>query len=188
MNNSKILMIVAGTLLGACLCVGAAGFVLLRGAGWFLTETVESEVQVVEAAGAVIAEYMLPAGYGDGYAVNVADFSLVMYTAVDGRSHIYLIQAPASLGLDREELERQMRQTSGSDGWTEVSVVEERPCQIRGRASTLVISEGVSHDGSRYRSASALFDGNDGLAMVNVSGPAETWDQAMVDQFIESLK
>lgn len=71
--------------------------------------------------------------------------------------------------------------------WMEVRVVERQPCQVRGQETTLVVSEGVSHDGQRYRSASALFEGNDGLALVNISGPANTWDQAMVDTFIESL-
>jgi predicted GH43/DUF377 family glycosyl hydrolase len=77
---------------------------------------------------------------------------------------------------------------SATDQWSEVTVIETKPCQIRGEETTLVISEGVSHDGHRYRSASAVFDGNGGTALVNVSGPAANWDQTMVDSFIESLQ
>lgn len=188
MNDSKkILLIIVGTLLGICLCVGAAGFVLLRGAGWFITETVESDAPTVAAVGEGIADYTLPAGYGDGYAVSLGGYEMVAYTAVSGRSHIYLIQGPASLTVDRDTLARQAREATGADAWREVQTVEERPCQIRGQASTLVISEGVSHDGMRYRTASALFEGNGGPALVSLSAPADSWDQAMVDAFIASL-
>jgi hypothetical protein len=69
-----------------------------------------------------------------------------------------------------------------------VTVIESQPCQLRGEESTLILSEGVSHDGSRYRSASAIFDGTGGPALVNFSGPSEDWDQEMVDAFIASLQ
>jgi hypothetical protein len=39
-----------------------------------------------------------------------------------------------------------------------------------------------------YRSASAVFVGNGGTALVNISSPAANWDQTMVDSFIESLQ
>jgi predicted GH43/DUF377 family glycosyl hydrolase len=111
----------------------------------------------------------------------------VTYTAVNGRTHIYLMQAPRALVLDKNELERQMSVASGTDQWTEVTVIETQSCQIRGEEATLVISEGVSHTGQRYRSANAVFDGNEGTALVNISGPATEWDQEMVDSFIASL-
>ena len=188
MNRSgKIVLILTGGLLALCLFLGAAGYVAWRGTGWFLSQTVESDPATVATVSDAIADYTLPAGFGAGYAINMADFSMVTYTAIDGRSHIYLIQAPPSLALDRDDLEQQMRQASGTDVWTEVRVVDRQPCQVRGQETTLVVSEGVSHDGQRYRSASALFEGNDGLALVNISGPANTWDQAMVETYIESL-
>jgi hypothetical protein len=81
-----------------------------------------------------------------------------------------------------------MSLASGTDQWSEMAVIETTPCQIRGEDATLVISEGVSHDGSLYRSASAVFVGNGGTALVNISGPAANWDQAMVGAFIESLQ
>lgn len=189
MNQTvKIILILLGGLVALCLCVGTASWLAFRSAGRVLSQAVDDDPAKVSTISDDIADYSLPADFGAGQAVQVADFSMVSYTAVDGRTHIYLMQAPASLPIDRDELERQMSIASGTDEWREVRVIDTKPCQIRGEEATLVISEGVSHDGSRYRSASAVFDGNGGTALVNVSGPTDDWDQAMVDSFIESLQ
>ena len=186
-RNSKLLLTLIGGLMVLCLCLAGAGYVALRATGWAITEVVESDQATVARVSDSIVDYTLPAGFDEGYAVDIADYSLVSHTAVDGRTHLYLMQGPAGLELERAELEQQIGDVTGGNDWAEVTVMAQRPCQIRGEATTLVISEGLSHDGQRYRSASALFTGNKGPALVNISGPAASWDQVMVDQFIESL-
>jgi hypothetical protein len=189
MNQTvKIILILLGGLVALCLCVATASWLAFRSAGRVLSQTIDDDPVKVATISDNIASYTLPSDFGEGQAVQLANFSMVSYTAVNGRTHIYLMQAPASLPIDRDELERQMSVASGTDQWREVTVVETKPCQIRGEEATLVISEGVSHDGTLYRSASAVFDGNGGTALVNVSGPSANWDQAMVDAFIESLQ
>lgn len=189
MNNSgKILLIGLSSLVVVALCLGSAGWLAFRGVGRMLSRSIERDPVKVAAISEAIADYTLPDGFAEASAVEVANFALVTYTAVDGRTHISLMQAPAALPIDRAELERQMSVASGRDEWTDVRVIETKPCQIRGQEATLVISEGVSHDGQRYRSASAVFDGNGGTALMNVSGPAKSWDQAMVDSLFDSLE
>lgn len=188
MNRSvKLLLTLIGGLVVLCLCAAGSGWLLLRTTGWAITEVVESDAATVASVSDSIVDYTLPAGFDEGYAVDIADYSLVSYTAVDGRTHLYLFQVGHMATPDRAEIERQLRESAGSRDWSEVTVVERRPCQIRGQAAELIISEGVSHDGTVYRSASAFFPGNEGPALVNISGPAASWDQAMVDSFIESL-
>ena len=189
MNKTvKIIVIMLGGLVALCLCLGAAGWLAFRSTGRVLSQAIDDDPEKVAIVSDNIANYTLPSDFGEGQAVRLANFSMVSFTAVDGRTHIYLMQAPASLPIDRDELESQMSIASGTDQWSEVSVVDTKPCQIRGQAATLVISEGVSHDGTLYRSASAVFVGNGGTALVNISGPAANWDQTMVDSFIESLQ
>lgn len=187
-RNGKLLLTLIGGLMALCLCAASAGWLMLRATGWAVTEVVESDPATVARVSDSIVDYTLPAGFDDGYAVDIADYSLVSHTAVDGRTHLYLIQGPAGLELERAELEQQIGDVTGGNDWAEVTVMAQRPCEIRGEESTLIISEGLSHDGQRYRSASALFTGNGGPALVNISGPAATWDEAMVDSFIESLE
>jgi hypothetical protein len=189
MNKTvKIIVIMLGGLVALCLCLGAAGWLAFRSTGRVLSQAIDDDPEKVSTVSDNIANYTLPADFSEGQAVRLANFSMVSFTAVDGRTHIYLMQAPAGLPIDRDELERQMSLASGTDQWSEMTVIETKPCQIRGEDATLVISEGVSHDGSVYRSASAVFVGNGGTALVNISGPAANWDQTMVDSFIESLQ
>ena len=187
-RNGKILVTLVGGLLALCLCLGAGAYVLLRTTGWAVTQVVDSDPATVSQVSDAIVDYTLPAGFDDGYALDIADYSLVSYTAVDGRTHLYLFQVGHMPTPDRDEIEQQLRQVSGGQAWSEVAVVETRPCHIRGEATELIISEGISHDGTAYRSASAFFSGNEGPALVNISGPAASWDQEMVDSFIESLQ
>jgi hypothetical protein len=187
-KTAKIIVIMLGGLVALCLCLGAAGWLAFRSTGRVLSQAIDDDPEKVTTVSDNIANYTLPSDFGEGQAVRLANFSMVSFTAVDGRTHIYLMQAPAALPIDRDELERQMSLASGTDQWSEMTVIETKPCQIRGEDATLVISEGISHDGSMYRSASAVFVGNGGTALVNISGPAANWDQAMVDSFIESLQ
>lgn len=185
-QNNTFLMAV-GALIILFLCIGAASFVGIRVTEWTMSETFENDAATVANVGDSIADYTLPAEFGDGYAVRWEDFSMVAYTA-DGNSHIYLVQVPESLLPEHAELEQQMRQVSGQGDFRESRVIGRQPCPIRGEPTTLIISEGINHTGQLYRSASALFEGNEGTALINISGPADTWDQEMVETFIESVK
>jgi len=186
-KGMQIGLVVIGVVVALCLLLSVGGYVGLRTVAQVVTRAVDSDPATVADVSHTIADYTLPDGFADGYVAQVVDYSLVSYTANDDHTHIYLMQAPPSLKLDRAALEQQANQAVGSNGWEKVTVIERQPCQIRGEETTLVISEGVSHDGSRYRSASAVFAGNEGLALVNISGPSANWDQAMVDTFIASL-
>ena len=187
-RTTKVILVIISSLLAICLCIAATGFIAVRSAGWVLGRAFETDPESVAQVGDDIAGYDLPAGFGSAHVAQLAGFSLVSYTGADGHSHIMLFQAPQILKLDQAELERQMRTASGKDAWTELTVVERQPCQIRGEQTTLVISEGNNHDGQRYRSASALFTGEGGPALVNLSTPADSWDQETVDAFIDSLR
>lgn len=189
MNKTvKFIVIILGSSAALCLCIIITGWLALMNTGRVMSKTIDTDPNRVTTIGGDIADFTIPAGFGQGQAVRLADFSMVTYTTADGRTHILLFQAPAALALDKDELERQMGLATGKEEWNEVTVIETQPCQIRGDEAALVISEGVSHDGQVYRSASAVFEGNEGTALVNFSGPANQWDQEMVDAFIASLR
>jgi hypothetical protein len=189
MNNTRrIVLILVSGLVMVCLCLVAAGFVAVRSAGWVLARTLERDAATVAEVGNDIATYELPAGFGDAFAADLAGFSLVGYTGADRHSHIYLFQAPATVNLDQVDMEQQLRRGAGADNWVEVTEVDRYPCEIRGQQTTLVVSEGANHEQEPYRTASALFAGKGGTALVNISMPSASWDQAVVDEFIESLR
>ena len=74
------------------------------------------------------------------------------------------------------------------DPQTRMSIIETGPVTVRGQDATLVISEGVTSEGESYRQEAAAFQGQGGPALVVISGPVESWDQALVDAFLASIR
>ncbi len=187
MKARRVLVVLLSAWLLLCLCAAGAVALVSRSAAWLLLHSLDDEPDALASTGSAIARYELPPGFAGGYAASAAGFSLVAYNGDDGLSHIYLLQGPHWLNLDEEALERQMRSASG-EAWRDLTVVERYPCQIRDEQVTVVVSEGRNHDNVRYRSASALFSGHGGPALLNISMPAAGWDQELVDDFLDSLQ
>lgn len=137
-----------------------------------------------------IADFTLPDGYQAEYGIKLAGYAMASYNNGDGHSHLYLIQAPKDSNADQAKLEEMMGQaeTGKKDRTTRMTVVEKRDATIRGKATTLLISEGTNGDGDPYREATAVFDGKGGPALVVIEEPISTWDDAKVEQFIASIK
>jgi hypothetical protein len=188
MRTSRVGAIVLSTLLVVCLCAAGAAYLTLHSVGWVLARSLDSEPATVASTGSAIASYELPPGFDDGYAGTIAGFAVVAYNGDDEQSHIYLVQGPQWLNLDEDALQRQMRAAAGDEQWRDVTVVERYPCEIRGEQATVVVSEGRRHDTQRYRTASALFIGNGGPALLNIEMPTARWDQELVDDFFNSIQ
>ncbi len=190
MNSKIVLGIVIGMML-VCLVGGVAAFALVRSAGRALAGSVQSSPAQVAAVASGIADYDLPAGFGNAYATQAAGFSLVAYTGDDGYSHIFLFQLPAYITLDQAELERQAQQATQPRSHNRpprMETVDRRQVIVRGQEVSLVVSEGVNSDGLAYREMSGIFQGKGGQALVTIAGLVETWDQAEVDAFLASIR
>lgn len=189
MNRThKIILIIAGSALFLTMSMIAAGFIIIRSAGWVFTRVLESEPASITDVGRSIAEYDVPDRFVDAYAIDLADFSLVVYRDIVTNSHVYLFQLPETVNLDPVAFEQQLRWVAGMEEATESVIIQYVPCLIRGQQTTLIISDGRTHDNRQYRSATAIFTGKGGQALVNISAPAERWDQAMVESFVGSLQ
>jgi len=186
-RSSKIVLILTAGAFITLMSICITGYISLRLADWGLSRIVEEEPTTVAEVGRSIVGYDVPADYREEYAIQVADFTLVAYQNTNQSGHIHLIQFPKAIEVDPGALAQRLHEVADTHSWTELVVVYHIPCSIRGQATTLVISEGFNHDQQRYRSASAVFAGNGGQALVNISGPADVWDQAMVDTFVQSL-
>lgn len=188
-RTTKIIVgVIAGVLI---LCFGCAmsGILLFNISSRTIERSIQTSSGSVTEIGSDIAEYDLPAGFGEGYAAQAADFSMVAYLGKDGHSHIYFLQLPAYLNLDEAEIRQRMQQAQESgDLPEELKVVETQTGVIRGQEIELVVSEGNNHEGQSYRQVSGVFRGKGGQAMVVFEAPVEAWDQAMVDAFLDSIQ
>jgi hypothetical protein len=193
MNNTA--KVILGFLVGAlltCVLIAALGLTLFRATVYTVVRGVQAQPGEAAQVSAEIADITVPEGYAPSVATRFAHFELVGYDGPDGHSHLYLFQLPPAVHVDHAELERQLQNSTGApapDGTRpEMQIIAEQSVTIRGETTTLVISEGTNHAGDLYRSASAAFTGNDGQALVSFSGLSATWDQAMVDDFLASMR
>jgi hypothetical protein len=189
-TNKIILGLAAGAAV-ICLCAAAGSLFFLRTTGRVLGKAIDASQADVEKVAGGIASYTLPAGFGEGYAIQVAGFSMVSYTGEDGHSHVYFFQLPEGVHVDQAELERRFRESARSQdsNWDrQTEVVDQVPATIAGQEVTLVVSEGVNHAGQSFRQISGMFQGQGGQALVVFERPPESWDQAEVDEFLASIR
>jgi len=187
----KIALVVLAVILFCC-CVAGLGATLL-GARLF-GRAIITDPGRAEAIGHEIAEYELPPGYDEMFAMNVVGIKMVAIgptTPTPESMVIMLMQFPASLEISREEMERQMEQALARQtglGSAEMRVVGQEQVTIKGEPVTLTIREGAAEDGRRLRQATGLFQGRGGPTMLMVMGEATAWDQPLLDRFIASIR
>ena len=188
------LKLVLGLLAGAvltCLLVAVLGLTLFRSTAISVLSDVQAQPGEAATIAQEIAEFTLPAGYTSAVAAQFAHVEVVGYNGPDGNSHIYLVQMASSLRVDLAALDSQLQSATkdqSNDYGPDMRVIDQQPVTIRGLATTLVMSEGTNGEGQSIRSASAAFEGKDGQALLSFSGPTATWDAAMIEAFIGSMK
>ncbi|MBP6788772.1 MAG: hypothetical protein KA170_14365 [Candidatus Promineofilum sp.] len=147
--------------------------------------------QAAERA-AEIAQFELPAGFSPEAGVSLAGTTMVTYSHSDGRSHIFLIQAPESSGMTAAQLEQSLRDSLASSqaaGAVEMQDTEEIPLTIRGEQVTGLLGTGQSsNDNTSYSAMTVPFTGDGGPALLMIQRPTDSWDQAEVDAFLASFE
>ena len=135
-----------------------------------------------------IADFDLPEGYGSEFSAEMAGYTLAAYKGTSDPSHLYLIQSEKE--GDGEELERMLTQLApgSSDPDTRMTVIENRPVTVRGQEVTLVISDGVNHEGDSYRQGMVAFQGKGGPALVVLSESLDLWSDETVNAFLASIQ
>ena len=114
------------------------------------------------------------------------------FASLSKDTHILLTQFPQGTTGNTEEMFQLMTQyaVNPESRWNEgrTTVIEEKPVTIRGQETTLTISEGISSDGTTYRTAVATFQGRGGPALVMIAGTLDEWNPDTVDSFIASIQ
>ena len=152
---------------------------------------VSQNPQDAKRIGAEIAEYTLPAGYTESFGMNMLVYKLVGITPenFNGDGMMFMLMGTNSAGASQAEMERQMQQAFqqqyGKAG-SRMEVMGQERVNIRGQSVTLTIAE---NDASpRLRQAIGTFEGKNGLVIVMAMGAADTWDNALLREFLESIR
>lgn len=198
MNKTvKTILIIVGVLVVLCACATTALFAsgawtMGKVLQWADTSTTEDPDEVAQIA-SEIADFELPEGFDSPYGMRLAKFTSVGYFSQSRHTHIYLTQLPKDVHMDIKEMMRMTQEDAGDPQaplyGISMAVIEDRPVTICGQESTLSIQEGKSSDGDTFRTATVTFQGKGGnQAVLMVSGPADEWDEEMVNALIASFE
>lgn len=195
-KTTKTVLIIIGSVLLVCGCVAAGIFTTGL---WsfnrfvnFAEQSVSESPQVAVRVGHEIADFEVPHGFSAPYSIHFADVTLIGYKSSSERSHLLLAQFSEGTSINVDEMLRLIKEGSNDPDniWynTETELIEQRAVTIRGRETTLKISEGISSDAVEFRMATAKFEGRGGPSLVMIAGPLDEWDADMVETFIESIQ
>ena len=194
-NNNKWIWIGLGAAALFCLCaVGVAVLVFMR-IGQQFREGMKTDPESASKAAHAIAEYELPEGYEEKFAMDFLVYSMVMMgpkSAVTPSSSArpMIMLAQFQVATNQQQMEEQMRrsfeQQSGRRG-LKMEIVDVKKMTIRGKEVDVTTFEGTDDNGFVMRQVIATFPGKDGTAFLMIMGPAQTWDKEEIDQFIESI-
>ncbi len=144
-----------------------------------------SDAATVSKTASRIADFTLPEGYREEYALDLASVTVAAYNPGDNHSHLYFIQGPKDMSLDEDAL----RKAAGTyDATTRLTVVETRTATVRGQEVNVLISEGTNSDGQDYRELSVAFHGKGGPALMVIEEPTSRWTQEKIDAFVASIQ
>lgn len=148
----------------------------------------------VQAVGREIADYEVPSGYEEMFAMNMVGIKVVAIGPSDSTSSlmmIMLMQFPDGVEISREEMERQVEQALARQtglGNADMTSMGREQVTIKGEPVTMTVREGTNNRGEHLRQVTGLFQGRGGPTMLMVTGEATTWDQPMLDHFIASIR
>lgn len=185
--------IIVAVLLGAmftCLAAGVLGLFLFGVTDVKASELVEMSPIKALQVGSKIARYEVPDGFSSVFSARLAGYEMVGYTSEDGHSHIYFFQLPADVTFDPTNLDSDFRESfpGSTESYKDLRVVDSRPETIAGQEVTLIISEGMNHEGTPFREVSAMFQGQRGQVLVVFSCPQDAWNQVEVETFLASIR
>jgi len=192
-RNTKIILAIAGGLLALCVCMGVGAFFAMRFAGQSLQQSMTIDPVQVAQVGERIADYAIPVGYTERFAMSMLDIDMVAIGQTnesDERMALILMQFPPQMNVDQEQMRLQAEQALGQQinrrGVT-FTITDQQTVTIRGETTNLVISEGTAQDGTQFRQAFAVFSGKNGPVILMAVGSHPAWDEDALSSFMGSI-
>jgi hypothetical protein len=137
-----------------------------------------------------LLDYELPAGYHAQKGAEIREIRMVMIAPDSGHGlQIYMVDE--SLTISEQEDWRMMQEVWAKDidgRQYNTQPAGEFQAQVRGQPLTVSLREGVDDAGMKVKQALVNLPGKTGDLVIIFFGPAESWNQELVDQFLKSIK
>jgi hypothetical protein len=170
-----------------------AALLLPRAVQNFAENSITDDPEQVAEVGQSILDYELPPGMQEEGAMGFAGIKMVFITAGPGNdAMVMLMQFPAIMQANEEDMRRQledaMTQQSGQQQFN-MEVVSEDEVVINDQNTVLTTLEGTDENGNSIRQITGVFESKAGNpAMIMAISPIAAWEEANIDEFIESLR
>jgi len=192
MSESKKLLIAFAVVGVICICIAGVSFVAFRSFGKGIEKAVSGDPTSVAKAQEKIAEFDVPPGY-EPVTMSIFVYDMVYLTPAEDSGTdpmIMLMQYSKFTSGDPEQMAEQLKQAAEQQTdqpGLSMEVVDTFEETIRGQTVPVTVSES-SYQGFIMRQWITYFQGNNGLVILMIQGPAGTWDDQLVDDFIKSIK
>lgn len=185
-RNAKIALIVVAALAVICLGVCGAGFIVFQRFGQQFANP-----QNAQKVGSEIADYTLPEGYSEIMGMDVLVYKMVMIGPegrTNGNGMAFILMGMNTPTVNREQMQQQMQQAFQRqyNQTGTMHVVGQENVNIRGSDTSLTIAE--SDSTPALRQAVGTFQGKNGLVILMVMGAKAAWNDALMRQFLSSIK
>jgi hypothetical protein len=187
----RVVLIILAVALFMC-CVTGLGLTLLGTR--LIGRAFITNPERVHSIGGQIADYTVPAGYEEMFAMNMMGVKMVALGSGSSTSEfmmIMLMQFPGGMQISRQEMERQIEQALARQmglGSADMEVVGHEETTIRGESVTLTVREGNTDYGERLRQITGVFPGKSGPTILMIAGEVSAWDEQVVERFIASIE
>ena len=191
-KNTNRIWIGLGVAALFCLCAAAVAFFVFYKIGQGVKDSVKTDPESASQAAHEIADYTLPRGYREQMSMNIVFYSFAMIGPESSTTNgpIIMLAQFDSSATDPEQMKEQIRQSfeqqAGRNG-TNMKLVEVKKMTIRGEETDVALYEGTDQNGASIKQLIASFPGKAGTALLMVMGDGGTWDQTMIEDFIQSI-
>jgi hypothetical protein len=191
-KTTRTILIILGVLVLCCCIVLGGGYLLTRYGFEYLGNTmiVQDPAQISQVSDK-LADYDLPPGYEEEFVMDILGIQALFSFNGNNGSMITMMQINTSLYGDSESTRQQFQDSFLQQFQTDniqFTVVDQRPIEIRGDQTTLYEYEGSDSQGNQFRQWTTVFEGKNGTVMLMIVGSKNTWDDAEMEAFIQSIE
>ncbi len=191
-RQTKIIIgIVAGVIV-LCLAICVVGGFAATLLGRTVAQNVKADPAKAAQTASSIADITPPDNYQATTGFNMFGYTFVLYEENGQASNnMVLMQMPTSSEINEatiQQMQQAMERQAGRS-MSNVHTVDSRSLTIRGKPAQEIIQEGTfANSSTAIRQMLVAFQGKGGVAMLMITGPADTWNQTAYDQMVSSIR
>lgn len=152
----------------------------------------KTDAQLAAQAARSMMDYDLPPDYQESQVLQIqSQYAAVIIAHRQRPDDMIFIEhvQEGIMGNDewRASYETRLSREIGLRRFTTQAVGTQK-ATVRGQPTTLRLFEGTDEDGRKIRQVVCGFDGKSGDLLMAIVAGQDTWDQALVDRFLQSIR